>query len=138
MSELSVEQQVAVAEQLQAQLGALEQQHEGLQGLLAELRRTKKAIEDLTAAAPDDPVLVPLGSGAFVAATLPKVDKVLAPLGSGLLAEETPGAALARLEAREAEAKNAVDQVAANMTRLEEQLGSLVSALQASGALGGS
>ena len=136
MSELSPDQQLAIAEQLQAQLGALEQQRAALGDHLQELRQTRRALKALEEGVDDRPLLVPLGSGAFIQASVVDAKKVLAPLGGGILAEETPAGAIARIEAREAEANRAIERMESNRAQLEEQLTSLVAALQASGALG--
>ncbi len=128
------QQQVQIAEQLQNQLGQLENQREQIQAYIDELEETQDAIRELAEQEPGEHVLLPIGSGAYVHAELKETDAVLAPLGSGLLAEEAPKKALDRIENRRDEARNATDEIGENIQQLRGKLEQLVQQIQGGGA----
>ncbi|MDX1612542.1 MAG: prefoldin subunit alpha, partial [Candidatus Thermoplasmatota archaeon] len=129
-NQADLQQQVQVAESIQNQLQQLQTQYEQISQYMGELTETQEAIEELASQSAGETVMVPVGSGAFVRATLAEPDKVLAPLGSGVLAEEEHGQAVKRLEARRAEAKQAQEELTQYMDRLEGQLDELVGQLR--------
>lgn len=128
------QQQMQIAEQLQNQLGQLENQREQIQAYIDELEEAQEAIRQLSDQEPGEKVLLPIGSGTYIHAELKDTDAVLAPLGSGLLAEEAPDDALDRIENRRDEANQATDEIAENIDQLRGKLQQLVQQIQGGGA----
>ncbi len=124
------QQQMQIAEQLQNQLGQLENQREQIQAYIDDLEETQEAIRKLAEQETGEVVLLPIGSGAYVHAELKDTDAVLAPLGGGILAEEAPDDALGRIENRRDEARQATEEIAENIQQLRGKLEQLVQQIQ--------
>jgi prefoldin alpha subunit len=109
-------------ESLRQQLSALEAQREYVGEVLMETRRSLLTLENLERAKTGDEILVPLGAGAFVHATIQDPAKTLASLGSGVHAELPTPEAAARLRARSESLEKTSDALAQDASRTADEL----------------
>jgi prefoldin alpha subunit len=120
----------AVLEELKSQFQALEGQHDYLQQVVADLARAKRTLEAVKSDADMDDLLVPVGGGNFVRASVTNKDKVISALGSGVSVEEGLDGSLARVDERLQAAERASDRLRMEMERVAQQLDQLGAALQ--------
>ncbi|MBI4393433.1 MAG: prefoldin subunit alpha [Euryarchaeota archaeon] len=120
----------AVLEELKSQFQALEGQHDYLQQVVADLARAKRTLEAVKSDADMEDLLVPVGGGNFVRASVTNKDKVISALGSGVSVEEGLEGSLARVDERLQAAERASDRLRMEMERVAQQLDQLGAALQ--------
>lgn len=129
-TEQELRELVMRSDQVRQQLGAMEAQREYLAEVAAETRRSLSTLEHLATARPDDPVLVPLGGGAFIHARVVDPTKAIASLGNGIHAELPTADAATRLKARADNIENAQQALAKDIARLSEELARATSILE--------
>lgn len=121
-------------EALQGHLAGIQEQMGYLGALLQELERARATLEALQGMRRGEEVLLPVGGGNFVRASLADEGKVLSSVGSGYSVEGPVGDALRRVEASlaalreaakrlEAEADEIVGQIEALAERASERAG---------------
>lgn len=121
-SEQELRELVLRSDQVRQQLAAMEAQREYLAEVTSEARRAHNTLEHLANAPANETVLVPLGAGAYVQATLEDPRKTLASLGSGVHAELTATEAAARLRSRVDNLESAQQALAKDIARLSDEL----------------
>ena len=100
----------------------MEAQREYLVEVATEARRALSTVEHLANAPENETVLVPLGGGAYVQATVADPRKTLASLGSGVHAELTAAEAATRLRGRVDNLDSAQQALAKDIARLSDEL----------------
>lgn len=130
--QLQLREALEAGEALQGRLAGIEEQLAYLQAVTQEFQRSKAALEALKAAKKGDEVLLSLGGGSYVRATLAEQDRVIRGLGSGVSAEGTVEEAIAAAEAQLAAAREAAarlqeegQRTLAQMQALDERIGQL-------------
>lgn len=121
-SEQELRELVLRSDQVRQQLAAMEAQREYLAEVTAEARRALGTVEHLANAPANEKVLVPLGGGAYVEASVADPRKTLASLGSGVHAELTAAEAGARLRSRVDNLDSAQQALAKDIARLSDEL----------------
>ncbi|HET6405601.1 MAG TPA: prefoldin subunit alpha [Candidatus Thermoplasmatota archaeon] len=121
-SEQELRELVMRSDQIRQQLGAMEAQREYLMEVAAEARRALQTLEHMGQAAPNESILVPLGGGAYVRASVAEPGKTLTNLGSGVHAELPSSEAAARLRARVENLDNAQQALSKDIGRLSDEL----------------
>ena len=121
-TEQELRELVMRSDQVRQQLAAMEAQREYLVEVTSEARRSLNTVEYLTNAQPGETVLMPLGSGAFVQASVPDPRKLITNLGSGVHAELTATEAAARLKSRVENLDGAQQQLSKDIARLSDEL----------------
>lgn len=129
-TEAQLRELVMRAEQVRQQLASMETQREYLAEITAEARRALTTLEHMSQAKPGDEVLVPLGAGAFVHATLADPTKAIANLGAGLHAELPAADAATRLRTRVEGLDNAQTALGRDIERLSDELARASSILE--------
>lgn len=120
-----IQEAILLGENLQAEFRALEEQRAYLDALLRDMRRGRDAVEALKEAKQGQEVLLPVGGGALVRATLADEARVLATLGSGIVVETSAAHALARLEERIQTGEANLQRLGEELARIEQNLGQL-------------
>lgn len=121
-TEQELRELVLRSDQVRQQLGQMEAQREYLMEVNAESRRSLSTLEHLAQAGPGETVLVPLGAGAFVQATLAQPQRTIAALGSGIHAEMSATETAERLKARVDNLDAAQQQLSKDIARLSDEL----------------
>lgn len=121
-AEAQLREAMEAGEVLQGQLQDLEQQLGFINAMIQELQRGRATLEALRAAKPGDEVLLPVGGGAYVQATLARADRVLVPIGSGLQVEGAVDDAVRRLDEQLERTREAGKRLQEEAVRVTEQL----------------
>ena len=112
----------------QQRMEALQQQGNLVQMSLTDLDNALKALTTLEGKGEDQELLVPIGAGSFVHAKLADPDKVIIGLGAGVSVEKNFADSRGIIQSRRTELEkalldttSAIDQVAAELARLEQE-----------------
>lgn len=130
-SEAELRELVMRGETMRQQMAAMEAQREMVSEVLAETRRSLLTLEKMQDAKPGDEILVPLGAGAFVHATLRSPQIALASLGTGLHAELPVAQAAERLRARAEQLEQASQSLAADLDKVGDEAARINAILEA-------
>ena len=119
---------VAKMQAYQGRMEALQQQTNLIQASINDVDSALKAITSLEGAGEGHEMLVPIGAGSFVHATIAKPDKVLVGLGAEISVERTTADARNIFQARRTELEKALaetngvlNQVAGELMRLQQE-----------------
>lgn len=130
--EFDVRDAVEAGEALQGHLATLEDQMGYLSALVNEFTRARAALEALQGLKAGEEMLLSIGGGNFVRASLADKDRVISGIGSGYSVEGPVQDAAARAEAQVAAAREAIQRLQeeaqrtlAQMQALEERLSQL-------------
>ena len=121
-SEQELRELVLRSDQVRQQLAAMEAQREYLLEVGGETRRSLSTLEHLAQAKPGETILVPLGGGAYVHATVSDPTRTISSLGNGVHAEMTTVEAAARVKARAENLDSAQQALAKDIARLSDEL----------------
>ncbi|MBN1860253.1 MAG: prefoldin subunit alpha [Candidatus Thermoplasmatota archaeon] len=91
---------LTLIEYYKQQLESIDLQLQYLQSTLAEYQRAKITVEQLQTADEKSALLIPLGAGTFLNASLSNASNVLIGVGAGVVVEKTAEEALGKLEER--------------------------------------
>ncbi|WP_424358432.1 prefoldin subunit alpha [Methanocella sp. MCL-LM] len=119
---------VAKMQAYQGRMEALQQQANLIQASVNDVDAALKAITSLEGATEGHEMLVPIGAGSFVHATIAKPDKVLVGLGADISVERTVADARALFQTRRTELEKAMaevngvlNQVTGELMRLQQE-----------------
>ena len=98
--EEEITKNLTLIEYYKQQLESIDLQLQYLQSTLAEYQRAKITIEHLNAADEKSQILIPVGAGAFVNASLTNAKNVLIGVGAGVVVEKTIDEAVLKLDER--------------------------------------
>ncbi|DAC72435.1 MAG TPA: prefoldin subunit alpha [Thermoplasmata archaeon] len=104
---------LTLIEYYKQQLESIDMQLQYLQSTLADYQRAKMTVEELHGASENSDLLIPVGGGTFVNASLKSSSNVLIGVGAGVVIEKTIDEAVLKLEER--------------MKRIQENLEKMVS-----------
>jgi prefoldin alpha subunit len=104
---------LTLIEYYKQQLESIDMQLQYLQSTLAEYQRAKITVEQLHNADDKSPLLIPVGAGTFINASLTNASNVLIGIGAGVVVEKTVDEAVIKLDER--------------MKRIQENLEKMVS-----------
>ena len=104
---------LTLIEYYKQQLESIDMQLQYLQSTLAEYQRAKITVEQLHNADDKSPLLIPVGAGTFINASLTNASNVLIGIGAGVVVEKTIDEAVIKLDER--------------MKRIQENLEKMVS-----------
>ncbi|HEV8359644.1 MAG TPA: prefoldin subunit alpha [Candidatus Thermoplasmatota archaeon] len=123
---------VQVGEALQGELQNIEEQLGYLRALTQEYQRARATLEALKPLKRGEEVLLPIGGGNFVRASLADADKVISGIGAGVSVEGSIEAALARVDQQLDAARQASQRlqeegqrVAGELQQIEDRLGQM-------------
>lgn len=134
LTQEDAERAVAVLESHQAQFQALQEQRELIAQAAAEATQARTTLDAWKKAAKGEEVLIPVGAGTFVKATVADAERVVAGVGAGLSVEDTVAKATARLEARMAELGEAEKRLATQAQRLIDEMQRIQTLLESAAA----
>lgn len=92
-----------------------------LERVLIESRAALESIKGISEGKPDE-VLIPIGGGALVRATPPKIDKVLVNVGSNVVIEKDKDEAVSFLEKRVKEVENSIVAIISQRNQIAERI----------------
>ncbi len=104
---------LTLIEYYKQQLESIDLQLQYLQSTLAEYQRAKVTVEQMHTADDNSPLLIPVGAGTFINASLTNASNVLIGVGAGVVVEKTIDEAVIKLDER--------------MKRIQENLEKMVS-----------
>ncbi|CAJ36369.1 prefoldin subunit alpha [Methanocella arvoryzae] len=127
-NEDQIRELVAKMQAYQGRMEALQQQANLIQASINDVDSALKAITSLEGAGEGHELLVPIGAGSFVHATIAKPDKVLVGLGADISVERTVADARKIFQARRTELEKALaetngvlNKVAGELMRLQQE-----------------
>lgn len=127
---MSMDEAVQLAEAYQDQLETLEHQRQTLSSVETECKNTRTALDGLKDS-PKEDVMVPVGAGTFVHATLKDVQNVVTPIGAGVHVGMPVDEARQMLEERANDARKAREELESTIQRIQTQLEELVGRIRA-------
>ncbi|MGQ0535722.1 MAG: prefoldin subunit alpha [Methanobacteriota archaeon] len=130
MKREDVEAAFAELESRRAELGAIEQNRAAVADAAEEALRGKSTLDAVKGAAPGEELLVPVGAGTFVFATLKDNKTVLSGIGSGLSLERGLDDAVKTLEERLQMLQSTEDRLAKESARLQSEIQAISEILQ--------
>jgi len=133
VSEEEIRQALMLGEQLRAQITSLEDQRAYLASLQAEYARGRAALEGLEQAKVGDEILVPVGGGAHIRATVSDPDRVVSAVGANIHIEGSLAEAKARVQERLQGVEGAIARVDGELNRLMGELQRLQAGLSSLG-----
>lgn len=123
-----VRELVAKMQAYQARMEALQQQANLVQVSIDDVDNALKALTVLDGIEPGHDMLVPIGAGSFVHATIMKPDRVLVGLGAGVTVEKTATDAKTVVQSRRTdlekvlvETTNALNEITGELMRLQQE-----------------
>jgi len=105
-------------QQIEAAIGALETEIEGLRSEQLEIDGAIEAIEELESGST---VQVPLGGGAYVRAAVDDIDEVIVDLGANYAVEQEQGDAIDALESKRDGIDDRIEELNEELTELESE-----------------
>lgn len=121
-AEAQLREAVEASEVLQGQLQGVQEQAQMLQAIRAEYEQGSEALDALRNAKAGDEVLLPLGGGNFVRATLAEQDRVISGIGSGYSLEGNIEEAQRRVQEQVQAAEQALQRLEAEGQRIVGQM----------------
>jgi len=107
---------------LQANMQVIHERQRALSSRLQEFEETKQTIGEMKSVKDGSEILVPIGSGNFVAGKVSDTEKVLVGVGGGIAIKKSPEDALKFLDERAAEAKSAMQELGDHFAQTENEL----------------
>lgn len=98
--EEEITRNLTLIEYYKQQLESIDLQLQYLQSTLAEYQRARITVEQLQNADNKSPLLIPVGAGTFVNASLTNASNVLIGIGAGIVVEKTVDEAVGKLDER--------------------------------------
>ena len=130
MNEQELRQAMSAIEAYKAQLEAVNEQSQLLQMSLEDHSRAKDTLEAVAKGRPGEEVLMPIGGGAFIYATIAKTDRALVGAGSGVSIDRPMEEAVAAVNTRIGELMDALKKVGESGTVLEAKIEQLTQAVE--------
>ncbi len=115
---------------LQANLQLLAERERHFAEKLAELEETRQALEDLKDVKRGDSIMVPLGSGNFIAGEIKDCEKVLVGFGAGVVIKKSQEDARKIIDKRAEELSTALHELGSQIQHVEFELHKLQPELQ--------
>jgi prefoldin alpha subunit len=98
--EEEITRNLTLIEYYKQQLESIDLQIQYLQSTLVEYQRAKMTVEQLQTADEHSPLLIPVGAGTFINASLTSSSNILIGVGAGIVLEKTADAAVVKLDER--------------------------------------
>jgi prefoldin alpha subunit len=121
-AQAAIREAMQVGEELQQHLANIEDQLGYLRALTQEFQRSRATLEALKEMKAGDEVLLPLGGGNFVRASLAQKDKVISGIGAGYSVEGPIDDAMQRVDAQLEAAKDASQRLSEEGQRVMQQM----------------
>lgn len=120
----------ALYQQLRSELESRAKQREMLNASLSEVASTINVLSDIKKLKEGEEMVIPLGSGAFVTATLKDSEKILVDLGSDTFIRKSTQDAIDFLKTRNEEIEKGLQTLTAEFMSLEGQVAQLGAELE--------
>ena len=130
MEEKEFQEMVATLRQEQVQAEALTQQLTFIQSSVSEHDTAIEALKHIKDLTSGSELIVPIGAGTYVYATLRSVEKVIIELGSGVSAEKNPDGVVESLTKRRDELSETYKKMSEALIKTEENVQKLQNTVQ--------
>ncbi|MHA1303543.1 MAG: prefoldin subunit alpha [Candidatus Heimdallarchaeaceae archaeon] len=110
------------AQQLEQQASQYQKQLEILNGYISDINSAEQVLNEMKNLKQTKKILVPIGAGNFVYASIEKTSEVISSLGAGVHAEISITEALNNIIKRKTEINNQISQTQANYNQVIERL----------------
>ena len=130
MEEKELQEMIVRLRQHQLQAEALTQQLAFIQTSISDHDNAITAIKQIKDLKADSELIVPIGAGSYMYATLSRVDKIILELGSGVSAEVNPDDAVANLTKRKEDLGNTYQKMNEALAKTEGEIQKLQSTVQ--------
>ncbi len=130
MNEQEMRQAMGTLEAYKAQLEAINEQGQLLQMSLEDHSRAKDTLEAIAKGKPGEEVLMPVGGGAYVYASIVRNGRVLVGVGTGVSIDKPMEDAIATVDARIGELMDALKKVSESRTVVESKMQQLSQIVQ--------
>jgi len=128
--EEEVRRLLAAYQQYQAQADGIMRQLNLTQVAAEGLERASIAVEALDKSEAGQEMLVPIGSGSFIHATLASKEKVILNVGAGVSIEKTPAEAREILKVRKAEVQEGSRKLSEVLARIDQEMQKIQAVMQ--------
>ncbi|MDY6959453.1 MAG: prefoldin subunit alpha [Halobacteriota archaeon] len=130
MEEREFQEMVMTLRQEQVKAEALTQQLTLVQSSVSEHDTAIEALKHIKDLASGNELIVPIGAGTYVYATLSSVDKIIVELGSGVSAEKDPDGVVESLTKRRDELSETYKTMSEALVKTEENIQKLQNTVQ--------
>jgi prefoldin alpha subunit len=110
------------AQQLEQQATRYNQQIEILNGYYNEIHSAEQTLKDLEKAEENNKILVPIGAGNFIYATVENGENVIVTIGAGVHSEKSLEDAIESIKKKKADIENQLTQIKASYNEVIERL----------------
>ena len=121
MEEREVQENVIKMRYIEQQVGQMKQNMQQLNSIMLETATTIMTLKEMEKLETEKESQIPLGSGVFSTAKIAKQKTVLMEVGEGIVVEKEIKEAIEKLEQREENIKNNVDQFQKTIQQMEQQ-----------------
>ena len=104
-----------IVEQCKQQMSQLEMQAQYIQAAIVDYNNAKITLEKLSELETETDMIIPIGGGVFIDATVKKQGKPLVDVGSGIVVEKTYEDAIKKIDER-------VEEIEKSQVKLEEMM----------------
>ena len=91
---------MALIEQYKEQINQIELQSQYVQATILDYNKAKFTLEHLKKSKKGDEILVPIGGGSFINASLSDTQKIIFDIGAGIITEKTSNEVIAKIDER--------------------------------------
>ena len=112
--------------QLEQQITVLQREIENGRGALREMLMTTGSLERLSKDKGENNALIPLGSGAFVNAKIPELNKILVEVGAGVVVEKTTEEAITLINEKKEKLSNNLKKANMDLNNLSNEHNKIV------------
>jgi prefoldin alpha subunit len=110
---------MALIEQYKEQINQIELQSQYVQATILDYNKAKFTLEHLKKSKKGDEILVPIGGGSFINASLSETQKIIFDIGAGIIAEKTSDEVIVK-----------IDERIADLQKTQERLNTIANNLQ--------
>ncbi len=110
------------AQQLEQQATRYNQQIEILNGYFNEIHSAEQTLRDLDKAEENNKILVPIGAGNFIYATVENGEKIIVTIGAGVHSEKSLQDAIESIKKKKTDVENQLTQIKASYNEVIERL----------------
>ncbi len=122
ISNEEVNKLLLAAQQLEQQATRYNQQIEILNSYYSEIQTSEQTLVELKDAKNDQQMLLPIGAGNFIYATIKNAEKVIVTIGAGIHSEKSLDEAIDGVKKKKSEVENQLTQIKASYNEVVERL----------------
>jgi prefoldin alpha subunit len=121
-NDMQMQQMAYYYRELNNQIADLKEKADYITNVIQTLSETKKAIEDIKTADPNQDIILPLGNSTYIKARIVDPNVFLMAIGTNILVEKNAEDSLEHLRKLEKEQNNALTIIQTRINQLSEQM----------------